>query len=109
MPDIFSPDTKGNGLKIASGQHTTVTASDDVETGLRKVLFASATLETDPAATASNVTAVVGDQAGAPASGRIRVKSWRSTADGANVGVHNTSPAAATTFGAKVNWVAVGY
>jgi len=41
----------------------------------------------------------VGDQAGAPAAGSILLKTWKTLGG---------TPAAATTFSKKVNWIAVG-
>jgi hypothetical protein len=101
--DIFSPNTKGADLKIASGQHTTVTASDTVVTGLRKVLYSVASLESSPVLTVDRATAVVGNQSSAPAAGSILVKTWMPTGTG------DATPVAATTFSKLVNWMALGY
>lgn len=109
MPDIFSPEVRSSNLKIVSGQHTTVAASDTVVTGLTKILYAVAVLESDPVAGCADAQAVVGDQAGTPAKGSILIKTWKRTADGANAGVHDTTPTAATTFSKKVNYIALGY
>ena len=49
------------------------------------------------------VTASIGDQAVAPASGSILIKTWQ------NTGGTDPTPAAASTFAKKVNWIAVGY
>ena len=46
--------------------------------------------------------AQIGDQAGAPAAGSIIIKTWQ------NTGGADPTPAAATTFGKKVNWIAIG-
>lgn len=86
---------------IRGGQHTTVTAADTIETGLATVLSATATLEDDPGDDPLLVTAQIGNQAGAPAAGSIILKTWKT--DGTD-----PTPVAATTFGKKVNWVAVG-
>jgi len=48
------------------------------------------------------VTAQIGDQAGTPAAGSIIIKSWQ------NTGGTDPTPAAASTFGKKVNWIAIG-
>jgi len=47
-------------------------------------------------------TCTVGDQAGAPASGSIRIKSWKPTAVGDVTPVVSTSPFA------NVSWIAIG-
>ena len=90
-------------LRTARGQHTTVAASDTVVTGLTKVVSVVASLDSDPVDDPMLVTASVGDQAGAPASGSILIKTWK------NTGGTDPTPAAATTFAKKVNWVAIGY
>ena len=72
----------GVPLKIARGQLTTVTAADTAATGLSTVVSVVASLESDPTDNPFMVTAQIGDQAGAPA--------------------------AASTFGKKVNWIAIG-
>ena len=104
MPQaMFSPNTLGANHKIAAGQSTTVGASDTIPTGLKVVLFAVASLEDAPVLGFDNVQAVVGDQAGTPPAGSILLKSWKTT------GVGDTTPAAGSTFGKKVNWIAFGY
>jgi len=92
-------DQRGD-LKIAYGNHTNVTASDTVSTGLKVVLAVVASLKDDPAATADVgiVSADVGDQAGTPAAGSFLLKSWE-LADAT----------VATTFGEAISWIAVGY
>ena len=87
--------------RTVCGQHTTAAASDTVVTGLAKVFSVVATLETDPADANLLVSAQIGDQAGTPAAGSILIKTWKT--DGAD-----PTPAAATSFSKKVNWVAVG-
>jgi len=47
-------------------------------------------------------TCTVGDQAGAPASGSIRIKSWKPTAVG------DVTPVVATSTFANVSWIAIG-
>jgi bifunctional ADP-heptose synthase (sugar kinase/adenylyltransferase) len=103
MPDILSPGTKQSEFKVVGLQVTTVTASDTVVTGLKKVLYAVASLEDAPILAADAALAVVGDQAGTPASGSILVKTYKRTASG------DATPIAATTFGKKVNVIAFGY
>jgi len=88
--------------KIARGVHTTVAASDTVVTGLATVVAVIATLESDPVLDPILVSASIGNQSGAPAAGSVLIKTWQATA------VDNATPIAATTFGKKVNWIAVG-
>ena len=90
-------------LRIARGQQTTVAASDTVVTGLTKVVAAVASLDSDPGDDPMLATASIGDQAGFPAAGSILVKTWK------NTGGTDPTPAAASTFSKKVNWIAVGY
>lgn len=90
------------GYKVARGQHTTVDEDDTVATGLATVVSVVATLESDPAAECQFVTAVLGNQAGAPAAGSVQIKTWKSTAAG------DTAQVPATTFSKKVNWIAIG-
>jgi hypothetical protein len=97
---VFSQN--GQPLKFARGQLSTVTAADTVVTGLSTVVAVVASLESDPTDNPFMVTAQIGDQAGAPAAGSIVVKSWQNTAG------TDPTPAAATTFGKKVNWIAIG-
>lgn len=91
------------GIRIATGQATTATASDTVATGLTTVLGVVATLNDVPAIGVTLVTADVGNQSGAPAAGSFLLKTWKPTATG------DGTPIAATTFSKKVNWVAWGY
>jgi len=91
----------GGGYKIARGQHTTVAAADTVVTGLATVVAAVASMDSDPGDDPEQVSATIGDQAGAPAAGSIIIKTWK------NSGTDPT-PLAATTFSKKVNWVAIG-
>lgn len=90
------------GYKVARGQHTTVDADDTVVTGLATVVAVVASLESDPVAGAQFVTAVLGNQTGAPAAGSIQIKSWKATATA------DTALIAATTFSKLVNWIAIG-
>lgn len=101
-PHLFaSIEGVAGGYKIARGQHTTVAASDTVVTGLATVVSAVAVLDDDPVDGVMQVTASIGDQAGAPAAGSILIKGWKST-DG------DATQIAATTFAKKVNWIAIG-
>lgn len=86
------------GYKLARGQHETVAAVDTVVTGLATVVAAVAVLDDDPTVDPLFVTASIGDQAGAPAAGSIYIKGWQAS----------EPIAAATTFGKKVNWIAIG-
>lgn len=90
------------GVVLARGQHTTVTASDTVVTGLATVVSVVANLDDAPVIGADRATASIGDQAGTPAAGSILVRSWKPTASG------DATPIAATTFTKKVNWIAAG-
>ncbi len=90
-------------LRTARGQHTTVAASDTVVTGLTKVVAVVASLDSDPADDPMLASASIGDQAGAPASGSVLIKTWK------NTGGTDPTPVAATTFAKKVNWIAIGY
>jgi len=90
------------GYKITRGQHETVAAVDTVVTGLATVVAAVAVLDDDPGLDPDLITCAIGDQAGAPAAGSIYIKSWKRTAAG------DCTPIAATTFGKKVNWIAIG-
>jgi hypothetical protein len=93
----------GVPMKIARGQLTTVTAADTVVvTGLSTVAAVVASLESDPTDNPFMVTAQIGDQAGTPAAGSIIIKTWQNTTG------TDPTPAAATTFGKKVNWIAIG-
>ena len=89
-----------NVLAMASGTHTSVTASDTVVTGLREVLFAFVTLTSDPVLTADRATVATPDQVSSP--GNITVKTWMPTS------VSNPTPIAATTFTKTVAWIAFG-
>lgn len=90
------------GLKIARGQATTVAAADTIATGLATVIAVVASLEADPIDDPFMVTAQVGDQSAAPVAGSIIIKTWK------NTGGTDPTPAAATTFSKKVNWIAIG-
>jgi len=85
---------------MATGTLTTVTATDTVQTALREVLEVILTPNDDFVATALGVTVAISDQTTSP--GAFVIKSWMPTAAG------NTAPTAATTFGKKVSWMAIG-
>jgi hypothetical protein len=89
--------------RTVTGQSTTVAASDTIVTGLAKVIAVVATLDSDPVDDPEWVSASIGDQAGTPAAGSFLLKTWK------NTGGTDPTPAAATTFSKKVNWVAIGY
>lgn len=95
VPGITSP-------KIARGQHTTVAASDTLVTGLATVVAIIVDLEDDPVDTCQFASAAIGDQAGAPAAGSVYIKTWMITSDA------DSTLKVATTFGKKVNWLAIG-
>jgi len=97
-----APAAVAAGYKVARGQHTTVAASDTVVTGLATVVAVVACLDSDPVDDPFMVTALIGDQAGTPAAGSILIKTWK------NTGGTDPTPAAATTFSKKVNWIAIG-
>lgn len=90
------------GYKIARGQHTTVAAADTVVTGLTTVIAVIATLDSDPVDDPFMVSASIGDQSAAPVAGSVYIKTWK------NTGGTDPTPAAATTFSKKVNWIAIG-
>jgi predicted RecA/RadA family phage recombinase len=105
----LSADTTGyvlldeaGALKTVAGQATTATASDTIVTGLSKVVSVIAGLDDDPGDDPMLVSASIGDQAGAPAAGSFLLKTWK------NTGGTDPTPVAASTFGKKVNWIAVG-
>ena len=90
------------GYKIARGQWTTVTAIDTLATGLTTVSCVVASLESAPVLGCMWAEGVVGNQAGVPAAGNILIRTYKPTAAG------DVTPLAATTFGKKVNWIAIG-
>src|SRR5665213_1298015 len=88
--------------KMASGQATTVTAVDTIVTGLGTGLKSVvACFADDVGLTWDMVTCNLGDQNVAPAPGSFYLKSWEPTSNA------NPTPIAATTFGKKVNWIAI--
>ena len=90
------------GFRIARGQATTASASDTIVTGLNTLVCVMATLDSDPTDNPEWVSASIGDQAGTPAAGSFLLKTWQ------NTGGTDPTPAAATTFSKKVNWIAIG-
>ena len=92
----------GAQFNAVAGQRSTVAAVDTVVTGLQTVVSVVASLDSDPTDDPEWVTASIGDQAGSPAAGSILIKTWK------NTGGTDPTPVAATTFGKKVNWIAVG-
>jgi hypothetical protein len=89
--------------RLVAGQHTTISASDTIHTGLNKILCAVATLEDAPILGADRVIASIGDQTGSPQPGSILLKTYKPTS------ASNATPTAATTFGRRVSWICVGY
>ena len=77
-------------VKLVSGTHTTVAASDTVSTKLSTVLAAFANLDDDPAAACEFATAV-------PSGSDVLIKTWNST------------QGAASSFSKTVRWFAIGY
>ncbi len=100
---IHIPEGGMPELAFRSGQATTVAASDTIVTGLSTLVSVVATLDSDPVDDPEWVSASIGDQAGAPAAGSFLLKTWK------NTGGTDPTPAAATTFSKKVNWMAWGY
>lgn len=96
MPVILSPETKSTNTKLAAGVHTTSAAADVIATGLRYVEAVVVSLADDPVDDCQVATAVPGTD------GTITIKTWKATSDA------DATLIAATTFGKKVSWVAVG-
>lgn len=103
-----SSDTTGDvllqaegGQRVVGGQHTTVTATDTVVTGLARVDAVVASYDTDPADANTYVSATKGDQAGSPAAGSIIIKTWKQSGT-------DPTPIAADAFTKLVNWIAIG-
>lgn len=92
----------GTPKRIVWGQSTTVAASDTIVTGLGTLVAVIACLNDDPSDDPEWVSASIGDQVGAPAAGSFLLKTWK------NTGGTDPTPAAATTFSKKVNWIAIG-
>ncbi len=89
-------------LGVAYGQHITLSASDEIETGLNQVQQIVAILDDDPDVNAALITATAGDQSSNPSIGNVLLKTWKSTGPG------NTELIPATSFGQEVNWIAFG-
>ncbi len=96
------PQGLSAGIKMVSGQLTTVTAADTVVTGLATVVAVVASMDADPVDDPFMCSATIGDQAGTPAAGSVIIKTWK------NTGGTDPTPAAAGTFTKKVNWIAFG-
>jgi len=90
------------GYKIARGTAAVDAASKDIVTGLATVVGVVASMVGDPSLTHMYSSATVGDQAGAPAAGSIRIKSWKPTATG------DVTPTAASSPFGNVAWIAIG-
>lgn len=97
-----APAAVAAGYKVARGQATTASASDTIVSGLATVVAVVASLDSDPVDDPEWVSASIGDQAGSPAAGSFLLKTWK------NTGGTDPTPAAATTFSKKVNWLAIG-
>jgi len=102
LPASASVGGVAGGYRLARGQATTVAASDTIVTGLATVVAVVASLDSDPIDDPEWVSASIGDQAGTPAAGSFLLKTWKNTAG------NDPTPAAASTFGKKVNWIAIG-
>lgn len=89
-----------SGYKIARGV-ASITGSGDVSTGLSTVVAVICTSQSDISAVNLGVSATVGDQAGSPAAGSIRIKVWKATS------VNNVTMIAATSA-MDINWLAIG-
>lgn len=86
---------------VVAGVHATVTASDNVTTGLRKVRGVIACVNSDLADTDQWITASVADQYATP--GVITIKTWMPT------GAADITPTAGVGgFGLNVSWLAFG-
>jgi hypothetical protein len=90
------------GYRLARGQITTVTAADTVVIGLSTVVSVVVSMDSDPTDNPEWVTGTIGDQGGSPAAGSVIIKTWQ------NTGGTDPTPTAATTFGKKVNYIAIG-
>jgi hypothetical protein len=94
-----APAAVAAGYKIARGQATTGSPSDTIVTGLSTVVSVTCQMDDAPTTDPEIATCSIGDQAGSPAAGSILLRTWKTLGG---------TPAAATTFSKKVNWVAVG-
>ncbi len=102
MDQVKAEPVREAVAKIARGVLTTQSASDTVITGLTTVVAIVATIATDLADGIMEVSATIGDQAGTPAAGSVLINTWK------NISGSDPTPAAATSFSAAVNWIAVG-
>lgn len=96
--DIIS-ESKSTNLKIVSDTATTASATDTINTGLRKLNRVVVSFESDPGDANLQVSAV---PVGESAPGSFVLKTWKT--DGSD-----PTPVAATSFAKKVAWIAVGY
>jgi hypothetical protein len=90
------------GYKIKHGVATIGAASEDIATGLTTVTNVIVSMVGDPSMTHMYSTATVGNQTGQPASGSIRIKSWKPTA------ANDCTPQPADTVFSNVAWIAIG-
>ncbi|RVC45103.1 MAG: hypothetical protein E5V60_15180 [Mesorhizobium sp.] len=102
VADVDKTPALATAVRTARGQATTVAAVDTIATGLPLLTSVVATLDSDPTDDPFMVTASIGDQAGSPPAGSFYLKTWK------NTGGTDPTPLAATTFGKKVNWDALG-
>lgn len=96
MPDVLGQSVN-NEVKFAFGRLTSVTASDSITVpGLRRVRAVVVSLESNPADANLLVSAVP-----SLTGNTFTLKTWKT--DGSD-----PTPAAATSFGAVVNYIAAG-
>ena len=89
-----------DGKVLIFGDHVTVTAEDIVVTQLDSLDYVICQPIGGLESGFNCVTANVGDQAGAPASGSFTLNSWGCDGDG--------TPIAGTTFGKHIKYIALG-
>lgn len=93
----------GANVATKTGQHTMLSASDTIVSGLSLVAGVIACMDSDPILTFLNVTAKKGDQAGTPAAGSFFLKGWMPTDS------THPAPVAATGYaGIVCSWIAFG-
>lgn len=88
--------------RMATGQCTTASASDTIVTGLGTLKSVVVSINDDVTDGLSWATGSLGDQAGTPAAGSFLLKTWKNTSG------TDPTPAAASSFSVKVNWIAYG-
>src|SRR4051812_26867804 len=97
IPTLAGPQSPTQGAKTAGGQVTTAAATTVVRPGLTKILSVTVSLDSDVADANLLVSAAIAtDRKSFP------LKLWKT--DGVD-----PTPVAATSFGAKVSWLAFGY